>query len=181
MRNRGDAAGITQDTFIPAHRGLGKFRGDSLLATWTHRIWVNLVRNRYWYFFRRRHTMLSLDCAVGDDSEATFTDLVTSDTPDPARATTRGEFAGLVAEWMRKLDPRYHEVLTLRTRLNQPYEKIQATLGLNVGTVKSLIARLRENLRTPLAEECPEFGTNAKPSSWFEPSRSCGYLALTCA
>jgi RNA polymerase sigma-70 factor (ECF subfamily) len=182
LRNRGDAEEITQDTFIRAHRGLGKFRGDCSLATWLHRIAVNLARNRYWYFFRRRrHATLSLDCALADDSDATFTDLVASDAPDPARATTNGEFAALVAACMESLDPRHREILTLRTLLHRPYQEIAATLGLNVGTVKSRIARARENLRTQLAERCPEFATDDEPSSWFEPSRSRGRLAPACA
>ena len=182
LRNRGDAEEITQDTFIRAHRGLGKFRGDCSLATWLHRISVNLARNRYWYFFRRRrHATLSLDCALGDDNDATFTDLVASDAPDPARETTNGEFAALVAACMEKLDPRHREILTLRTLLHRPYDEIAATLGLNVGTVKSRIARARENLRTQLAAMCPEFATDDEPAAWFEPSRSRGRLALACA
>src|SRR3954462_1852028 len=83
LRNRADAEEITQDTFIRAHRGLGRFRGDSSLATWLHRIAVNLARNRYWYFFRRRrHATLSLDCPLGEDTNATFTALVASEAPD---------------------------------------------------------------------------------------------------
>jgi len=63
LRNRADAEEITQDTFIRAHRGLSRFRGDSSLATWLHRIAVNLARNRYWYFFRRRRTPRSRSTA----------------------------------------------------------------------------------------------------------------------
>lgn len=182
LRNRSDAEEITQDTFIRAHRGLANFRGDASLATWLHRIAVNLARNRYWYFFRRRrHATLSLDCPLGDDSNATFTDLVASEAPDPAREAATGEFAGLVSACMEKLEPRHREILTLRTILHRPYDEIAATLGINVGTVKSRIARARENLRTLLAEACPEFEPDAEPSSWFEFPRTSGRLALACA
>jgi RNA polymerase sigma-70 factor (ECF subfamily) len=182
LRNRGDAEEITQDTFIRAHRGLANFRGDSSLATWLNRIAVNLARNRYWYFFRRRrHATLSLDCPLGDDSDATFTDLVATDTPDPARETANAEFAALLASCLEKLDPRHREILTLRSTLHRSYDEIAATLGLNVGTVKSRIARARENLRALLAEACPEFAPDDEPASWFELSRPSGRLTLACA
>ncbi len=182
LRNRADAEEITQDTFIRAHRALARFRGDSSLATWLHRIAVNLARNRYWYFFRRRrHATLSLDCALGDDSTATFTDLVASEAPDPSREAATGEFSSLIATCMERLDERHREILTLRNILNRSYDEIGQTLGLNVGTVKSRIARARENLRTLLAEMCPEFAPESEPSDWFEPSRANGRLALAVA
>lgn len=182
LRNRADAEEITQDTFIRAHRGLAKFRGDSSLATWLHRIAVNLARNRYWYFFRRRrHATLSLDCPLGEDSDATFTDLVATESPDPARETANAEFTGLLAACIEKLDPRHREILTLRSILHRSYDEIAAALGLNVGTVKSRIARARENLRALLAEACPEFAPDDEPASWFELSRPSGRLTLACS
>ena len=178
LRNRADAEEITQDTFIRAHRGLGRFRGDSSLATWLHRIAVNLARNRYWYFFRRRrHATLSLDCPLSDDTAATFTELVASEAPDPSREAATGEFSTLIATCMERLDARHREILTLRNILNHSYDEIAQALGINVGTVKSRIARARENLRTLLAEMCPEFAPESAPSDWFEPARASGRLA----
>ena len=59
LKNHADAEEITQDTFIRAHRGLAKFRGDSSLATWLHRIAVNLALDR-----KRRRPMLPIETAV---------------------------------------------------------------------------------------------------------------------
>ena len=182
LRNRADAEEIAQDTFIRAHRGLANFRGDSALATWLHRIAVNLSRNRYWYFFRRRrHATLSLDCALNEGSDATFADLVATDAPNPAREAATGEFSALVAVCMEKLDARHREILTLRNLLNQSYDEIAQALGINVGTVKSRIARARGNLRALLVEACPEFSPDASPSDWFEPSRPTGRLEVAAA
>src|ERR1700677_3319460 len=82
LHNHADAEEIVQDTFIRAYRGLARFRGDASLATWLHRIAANLARNRYWYYFRRRrHATLSLDCGLSDEGEGTFADLVAADAP----------------------------------------------------------------------------------------------------
>ncbi|HWA09571.1 MAG TPA: sigma-70 family RNA polymerase sigma factor [Opitutaceae bacterium] len=174
LRNRSDAEEITQDTFIRAHRGLARFRGDSSLATWLHRIAVNLARNRYWYFFRRRRQdSLSLDHVIGDgtSTEGTFADLIAAETRDPAQESVRSEFTGLIGTCMEKLDKKHREILTLRNVLNLPYEEIARMLHINVGTVKSRIARARENLRELLAEMCPEFKPAETGADYFLTSR----------
>lgn len=154
LHNRTDAEEVVQDTFIRAHRGLGKFRGDSSLATWLYRIAVNLARNRYWYFFRRRRQdSLSLDHALGEEGDATFADIVASADQDPAQEAATSEFTDLIAKCMEQLDRRQREILTMRNVLNLPYEEIARTLRINVGTVKSRIARARESLRAMLGED----------------------------
>jgi RNA polymerase sigma-70 factor (ECF subfamily) len=173
LRNTADAEEITQDTFIRAHRGLANFRGDSSLATWLYRIALNLSRNRYWYFFRRRRQdSLSLERALSDESDATFADLIAADTQTPVQETVTQEFTDLIALCMEKLDARHREILTMRNILNQPYEEIARALGINVGTVKSRIARARENLRKLLSEQAPEFSPESENGEFFESTRN---------
>lgn len=173
IRNHADAEEIAQDTFIRAHRGLVNFRGDSSLATWLHRIAVNLSRNRYWYFHRRhRQDMLSLDCEIGAEGDATFAAIISDPEQDPAQHTVANEFTTLVEACLAKLEPRHREILLLRNTLNHSYDEIATALGLNVGTVKSRIARARENLRMLLAAKCPEFAPDAEPDEWFLPARA---------
>jgi RNA polymerase sigma-70 factor, ECF subfamily len=182
LRNHCDAEEITQDTFIRAHRGLAAFRGDSSLATWLHRIAFNLSRNRHKYYFcRRRHATLSLDCAFSDDNQATISDMIAADDPSPAREAAAGEFSALVIACMEKLGARQREILMLRNGLNQSYGEIAHALGISVGTVKSRIGRARESLRAHLANAYPELAPDASPFDWFEPIRACGHAAIACA
>ncbi len=183
LHDRTDAEEITQDTFIRAYRGLTNFRGDSSLATWLYRIAVNLARNRYWYFHRRhRQDALSLDHQLTPDSDSTFADLIADTAQDPAQKTAVSEFSGLVEICLAQLDARHREILHLRNALNRSYEEIAASLGINVGTVKSRIARARENLRAKLAETCAEFSSDAAPSEWFLTGRAAyGHPAIAAA
>jgi RNA polymerase sigma-70 factor (ECF subfamily) len=178
LRNHADAEEITQDTFIRAHRGFSSFRGDSSVATWLHRIAVNLARNRYWYFFRRRRqSTLSLDVALGDEGNSTFSDLISATDPDPSQATSRNEFVEAVEACMEMLEPSSRRILTMRSVLDQSYEEIAVALGINVGTVKSRIARARERLRSRMEEQCPEFARDSDPAGWFEQARGEGQVA----
>ena len=122
LRNHADAEEITQDTFIRAHRGLANFRGDSSLATWLHRIAVNLARNRYWYFFRRRrHATLSLDATMSAESDSTFADLLATGSADPSQESSRNEFVERVEACLEKLEPSHRNILTMRSVLDQSY------------------------------------------------------------
>ncbi|MEO7412634.1 MAG: sigma-70 family RNA polymerase sigma factor [Opitutaceae bacterium] len=182
LRNHADTEEITQDTFIRAHRALATFRGDSSLATWLHRIAINLARNRYWFYFRRRRQdSMSLDFTF-TDSSGSFSDLIADGSHDPAREAVVGEFSLLVERCMKRLQVHQRQILLLRNAENRSYEEIATVIGTNIGTVKSRIARARERLRELLAETCPEFLPGASLSEWFLPARGGqGQLAIACA
>jgi len=182
LRNHSDAEEIAQDVFVCAHRALGRFRGDSSLATWLHRIALNLSRNRYKHnFCRRRHAMLSLDCALGEGSEATFADLIDSEAPSPARVASTSEFSELINACMARLGESQRDILIRRNELNHSYAAIGRALGLSLGTVKSRIARARENLRGLVAEAYPELSTQANSLAWFDSLRPRGRPAVVRA
>lgn len=182
LHNRSDAEEVAQDTFIRAHRGLATFRGDASLSTWLHHIALNLARNNYWYFYRRRrHTTLSLDCPFGADNPATFADLIATESAGPAREAMASEFSDLIAACIARLGARPREILTLRNTHHLSYGEIAGELGISVGTVKSRLGRARDSLRVLLLKSCPEFGSNAPLVAWFEPVRPAGRLEVVCA
>jgi RNA polymerase sigma-70 factor (ECF subfamily) len=172
LHNEADAEEVAQDTFIRAHRGLANFRGDSSLATWLYCIGLNLARNRYWYFFRRRRQdTLSIDKPVSEGSTQSFAEVLSDGVSNPRKETIQGEFSALVAAAMERLDRSHREILTMRGSLDLSYEEIAGLLGMNVGTVKSRIARAREKLRALLLQAAPEFGREAELAEFFESSR----------
>lgn len=181
LRNRSDAEEVAQDTFIRAHRGLANFRGDASLSTWLHHIALNLARNNYWYFYRRRrHATLSLDCPLREENSATFADLVATDAASPVQEAMTSEFTELIASCIARLGARPREILTLRNTAHLSYGEIATKLGISVGTVKSRLGRARESLRALLLKSCPEFGSNAPLVAWFEPARPAGVQTI-CA
>jgi len=156
LHNRADAEEITSDTFARAYRGLKDFRGEASLATWLHHIAVNLARNRYWFLFRRRNLATSLDTPLTADSDATLADVTPSDAPDPVQRFAEGEMAAAIRGCMSRLPENQREILQLRGVLNRSYGEIAESLGINVGTVKSRVARARLMLRRQLDRSWPE-------------------------
>jgi RNA polymerase sigma-70 factor, ECF subfamily len=173
LRSRLDAEEVTQDTFIRAYRGLASFRGDSSLSTWLYRIAINLARNRYWFLFRRhRQDTISLDGLLKVDGAVTLADIVADRSQGPAQEELAREFTVLMDRCIEKLRPRQREILLLRIVSNHSYDEIAAILAISCGTVKSRIARAREELRALLSADCPEFVAGTALGEWFEASRS---------
>ncbi len=147
LKNRQDAEEVTQDTFIRAHRGLERFRGDASLSTWIYQIATNLARNRYWYWWRRkRDQSVSIDLQVGDEGGMTLHEVLPDSAETPNDAALTQEFVDQVSSKINLLSPSHREILLLRNREGMAYEEIAERLGISLGTVKSRIARARERL-----------------------------------
>lgn len=154
LKNREDAEEVTQDAFVRAHRGLQDFRGESSFSTWLFQIATNLAHNKYWYWWRRkRDVSISLDQSVGGNGDAVLEDFLPAKGEEPWQITVTNEMVDRVFECMPCLNDKHREILTLRLVHDLSYNEISQRLEINVGTVKSRIARARESLREKLGSD----------------------------
>ena len=152
LGNREDAEEVAQDAFVRIYRALPKFRGDSELSTWMYRIIINLARNKHrWNRVRGAGKNFSIDAPIDNgrgDGELTI------DLPDqgmaPDQISLYNELKEKTKQAMAKLPESYREAVILRTVKGLSYEEIAEVLGCKVGTVKSRIARGREEIRNNL-------------------------------
>lgn len=148
--SREDAADLTQETFLRALKAIKNFRGEADLKTWLFRIAVNESRNRFrWWKRRRRETTVSLDAAIGD-SETALSDTFSSTSATPEEDVLRREREISLRRALQSLPEIFRQAVVLCDIEGFSYEEIAATLGVNIGTVKSRIARGREELRRKL-------------------------------
>lgn len=146
-----EAGDLTQETFLRAFQSIGRFRGEADLKTWLYRIAMNLARNRWrWWKRRRRDVTVSLDAPEGV-SEQPLSASLRSGTPDPEQNALAREREATLNAALRALGSPYREAVILRDVEGLSYEQVAAALETNVGTVKSRIARGRLELRKKLS------------------------------
>jgi RNA polymerase sigma-70 factor (ECF subfamily) len=146
-----EARDLTQETFLRAYQSIDRFRGEADLKTWIYRIAVNQARNRWrWWRRRRRDATVSLD-AIGERGEQPLAaNLRNEDAVDPEEETLAHERENRLREALLSLRRAYREAVILRDVEGLSYEEVAATLKINIGTVKSRIARGRLELRHKL-------------------------------
>jgi RNA polymerase sigma-70 factor (ECF subfamily) len=144
--NEEEARDLTQETFLSALKAVKNFRGDADLKTWLYRIAVNHSRNRFrWWKSRKVDSTFSLD-----EDENPLSERIQSNSENPEMATLRKEREFLLRKALQELPDNFKEVVILRDIEGLSYEEIANLLQTNVGTVKSRIARGREELRRKL-------------------------------
>jgi RNA polymerase sigma-70 factor (ECF subfamily) len=148
--NSEEARDLTQETFLRAFQNIDRFRGEADLRTWIYRIAINQARNRWrWWRRRRRDVTVSLDATQGQSRQPLIETLSESN-ENPEQQTLAHEREVALRSALRKLSRAYRETVVLRDIEGFSYEEIATTLGINVGTVKSRLARGRHELRKRL-------------------------------
>ena len=147
--SREDAADLAQEAFIKAWKGLPYFQFGSSFSTWLYRLTSNVCID----FLRAKKRRGGVSITFLDDKDAEKQ----MDLPDPAAGpedlAIQVESREKMAQAMNDLAVEYRQVLTLRVVQELSYSEIAELLDIKEGTVKSRIARAREQLRKKLAAD----------------------------
>ena len=138
--DREEAADAVQDALLSAHRGAARFRGDSAVTTWLHRIVVNACLDR----IRRRqaHPTVPLpDGSRSDDSPGG---------PEPAAPVRDHDTALVVRAALAALPVEQRAALVLVDVQGYPVIEAAEILGVAEGTIKSRCARGRARMALAL-------------------------------
>lgn len=146
-----EAKDLAQETFLSVVRSVKSFRGDASLKTWLYRIAINQARNRQrWWRSRRFGFTFSLDSGVEPDEQSLHETLADNNSQSPENFTLQREQETMIRAALKKLPLAFREAVVLRDIEGLSYEEIAAALETNIGTVKSRIARGREELKKKL-------------------------------
>jgi RNA polymerase sigma-70 factor (ECF subfamily) len=135
-----DAEEIAQDSFVRVYGHLRRLKPRAKFSTFLFGVARNLTLNFLRDAKRRgRGVTEPLD---------TVSYAVQDDAMRPDRSARRHEIELLVERAIALLSPEHREILVLREVNSMDYEAIAAVLSCRKGTVKSRLARAREQLRT---------------------------------
>jgi RNA polymerase sigma-70 factor (ECF subfamily) len=147
LGDHNEALDLSQEVFLRVFRTIHTFRGQSALRTWIFRIVVNQARNRQrWWRRRHRSQQVSLDDHIRDHGD--LPEQTNGSSPD--RLLGQKEAAERIRVALEQLPFDQKTALVLREIDGLSYEEIGYSLDVAVGTVKSRLARARENLRAQL-------------------------------
>ncbi|MEV5207787.1 RNA polymerase sigma factor SigM [Micromonospora sp. NPDC053740] len=160
LGDREEAADALQDALLSAHRAAARFRGDSAVTTWLHRIVVNACLDR----IRRRQAHPTVPLPDGnraDDGSGTGG-------LEPAAPVTDHDTVLVVREALAALPLEQRAALVLVDVQGYPVAEVARILGVAEGTVKSRCARGRARLAVLLGHLRP--ATVATPSARPDPT-----------
>ena len=145
-----EAADLTQETFLSAHKAREQFRGDSKVHTWLYRIAHNHCKNRFKQRDRQREMEgPSLDAGIGssEGDEAAITREIADWSGSPSSLLEQKETQAYINRAIDSLAPEYRIVLVLRLVDDLSYTEIAEATGLTLEAVKTRLNRARAMVR----------------------------------
>lgn len=153
--NHYDAEDVSQEVFIKAYKGIGKFKGGAKLNTWLYRITMNTFIDKK----RKKSLQVVKLPATDDDDELNPIDLAADGvTGNPERELAASSIDAHIQEALQSLSDQERAVFIMRHYEDMALKEISQTLEIAEGTVKSLLFRSIRKLRQRLSFYRDELG-----------------------
>ena len=149
-RNYDDASDVSQEVFIKAYRSIDGFKGDSKLSTWLYRITVNVCLD----FARKNRLQVKSiqDMAPENEDGEPFELPIPDTTYDPSALAEKKELREAILAAVDSLPAASREIVVMRDINGMSYNEIAEALHIELGTVRSRLARARIRLRNKLVK-----------------------------
>jgi RNA polymerase sigma-70 factor (ECF subfamily) len=146
--NEQDAVDLTQEVFVRVYNSINTVKSDSSFAAWIRTVAVNISRD----FFRKRGRTIKADSI--DEKLNINGDEIDRDIADwsynPESMLEKKDLQDAVSKAISSLSQQHREVVILHHIEGLDVNEIARDLDIPVGTVKSRLARAREELKRKL-------------------------------
>ena len=149
VNNREEAEDLAQETFITVFRFISKFRGDSSVSTWIHRIAVSKSldhcrkRNR-----QKRKGLFGKTIRL----DGSLVDIPASSSSKPDVITEVSERRQVLQSALASIPRNQRTAFVLSKYDGLSYEEIASTMKTSASAVTSLIHRAKKNLQKRLGK-----------------------------
>ena len=154
VKDRDEAADLAQEAFMKAWQNLSSFHGESSFSTWMHRLTTNICLD----YLRKQARRQAIATAVSLEDEDSGWVEPADHSQDPQNKLEHLEMKDTLRQALAQLPEHHRQPLIMREISGLSYQEIAQALAVDLGTVKSRIARARLNLRKILLQNGNFFG-----------------------
>lgn len=138
-----EAEDVAQEVFVEVYQTIGRFRGESTLATWLYRLATSrALRHRRQARARKRFAYFT--SLLGFDNRVLYEP---TDNEHPQAQMEGRQRVEMLRAHIARLPDQQQVAFTLRHEQELSYEEIAAVLKTTVPAVESLLFRARKTLR----------------------------------
>ena len=137
VNNHEDANDLTQEAFLRAWRGIGRFRGHSAFSTWLYRVAVNACLN---FRASKKPPAQELPETLADPGMGA------------AQRVEKTDQARRVRQAVSRLPEKQRATLILKIYHELTHQEVARVMGSTVGTVKANLFHALGNLKKLVAE-----------------------------
>lgn len=154
VRNRDDAADLTQEVFVKIFRGIRSFHGESSLRTWIYRIALREASNqrRWWMRHQQQEFPMEQELTTEGRTPVCLKEMLIDPGESPYDQALHEETRARVERALCLVPEPFRTTVILRDIEGFIYEEIALMQGVNLGTVKSRIVRGRASLKALLTK-----------------------------